>query len=120
MYTSGTLVALSELEYYYTKQDGYPTFLDTESVTRIPEVYIRNRASFGSSDLPVAFHFVVIKAVNAYRLNYPEDNDQSQSATRRDWPVYCADTDYNNKDIKQKVILSRTLKANEIFKKVHS
>ena len=74
-------VALSELEFYYEKPNGSPSFVESDSLTGKPVPFVRNRASYGSSDLPVLFHFVIQNCADIFRKAYPEPHAKENQSS---------------------------------------
>ena len=96
----------NEIEFYFMKSNGAPTFLKSESVTNEPIKFIREQCSYGQTDLPAAFSFSVANTVTSYRNNYPDSSN-----TDYEWiefPLFDLTLDYTSAKVSD--TLSRDVK----------
>ncbi len=63
-------VLINELEFYYLCSDNTPSFLKTDS-NQEPQAFCRTHCSYGASDLPVIFNYIVKHAEQMYSTKYP-------------------------------------------------
>ena len=112
----GPIVALSELEFYYVKQDKSPTFNQSQARQLDPEVFVRHFCSYGSSDLPVAFAHIIQHSVKVYREHYLGNGIENIHIIPL--PEYNPNLDYNDPIVREALEKTVIIGTTQVFEKI--